>query len=587
MNKIYLSTLLTLFSISLFAQQKVASEHGEAIPALQEENAQRGGNIIWSEDFSGGIPATWTNTTVAGPVDWKYTTVGHTGAYPTAALASTTAANGWIIVDSDADNSSGGNPEDARLVTERIDLTGFTNVKLQFEQMFRRWQNDITTVSLSTDSVSWTDFVLNGSITQTGTPNPDLVNIDISGVAANSDTLYIMFWWQGAWDYGWQVDDISVREILSNDVSIKNEAFHSIVEYYMTPTTQVTALTFSATVENVGLASQTNVGITLDLNDGASSVFSGTSNLVPSLSPFTDDSVTVGGTYTPSGIHTYTATYNAIQDETDDEPSNNMNALIFQTTDTVYAIDNDIYGGQWWNQETTPGNSAPFHIGAIYEIYNDEDVSSFSVFVGDQSTVGVPFLIKIYEFEAATGAWNWLAETDIFTVTAPELGTWVTYPPLQATSLLAGTTYMVAVEHFGGPDALYIGYGTNSARGYTQSSDDGATWNNQPRCPMLRLNLDAPVGIGENENNTILVGQNMPNPSNGITQINYSLTEMADVTLNIVDLAGKTVMHLDRGTVAEGSHTINLNAENLSEGAYFYTLTANGYSVTKKMIIAK
>ena len=36
-----------------------------------------------------------------------------------------------------------------------------------------------------------------------------------------------------------------------------------------------------------------------------------------------------------------------------------------------------------------------------------------------------------------------------------------------------------------------------------------------------------------------------------------------------------------------GTHYINFNAEELSSGVYFYKLTAEGFSATKKFILMK
>ncbi|MDG1333027.1 MAG: T9SS type A sorting domain-containing protein [Crocinitomicaceae bacterium] len=168
--------------------------------------------VLWSEDFAAGIPATWSNVTVSGPVDWKYTTVGHTGPYPTDPINSESAANGWLIVDSDGDNFSGGGAEDAQLTTDVIDLTGATTAVLTFNQMMREWQSDVCIVRVTTDGGSnWTDWILNDGIGQAGTSNPDVFGIDITAaIAGNPANVQIMFWWQASWDYGWQIDDIKI-----------------------------------------------------------------------------------------------------------------------------------------------------------------------------------------------------------------------------------------------------------------------------------------------------------------------------------------------------------------------------------------
>jgi len=90
---------------------------------------------------------------------------------------------------------------------------------------------------------------------------------------------------------------------------------------------------------------------------------------------------------------------------------------------------------------------------------------------------------------------------------------------------------------------------------------------------------------GETSNNTLSVSQNQPNPFNGSTTINYNLVKSANVSLDIYNVAGAKVMTVNQGVETAGSHKVQINAESLNAGIYFYTLTADGYSVTKKMIV--
>jgi hypothetical protein len=94
-----------------------------------------------------------------------------------------------------------------------------------------------------------------------------------------------------------------------------------------------------------------------------------------------------------------------------------------------------------------------------------------------------------------------------------------------------------------------------------------------------------PTGMEEAMNNTLSVGQNQPNPFNGTTTINYNLTQRSDVNLTVYNVAGAKVMEMNQGTMNAGSHQISLSSDNLKSGVYYYTVTANGHQVTKKMIV--
>ncbi len=558
-----LSLLALGLSLVSYAQSsnKVA-QRGGVIPAIIHTNAPSRGAVIFSEDFASGIPATWDNTTISGPVDWKYTTVGHTGDYPTQSLLSTTSSNGWILVDSDADNFSGGGAEDARLTTPFIDCSAYTNVKIEFQQMFRRWQQDITTVRVSVDSgYNWVEYEINQSVTQSGTDNPDYVNIDISAdIASNPDSVLVQFWWQGAWDYGWQIDDFAVKEIDPNDVLIKKTSLSEDVTYYQVPETQVQALNFSAFAENVGYTGQTNVQLDVDVDNGSGSVFNNSSNPLATLAPGASDSLYLVSTFTPSGIGMYDVTMMLSQTETDDVLSNNEMVLNFEVTDTIYAIDNGVYGGQWWDLDDGAGSSNPFEIGAVYEVVADEWASSSSVFIGDNSDVGVAFELNIYEYNAGSQTYDLITTTETYAVTSGDLGDWVTLRFVNDVELTAGMDYLVTMVHYGGPESLYIGYGTNSSfRGSTLTYDyDQAAWSNQPRTPMIRLNLGE-VGLSVEEN---AVEVNMyPNPTRGL--LNLSLTEGDLEHVALYDLNGKLVLkgkstQLDISELSNGTYTIEV-----------------------------
>jgi len=580
MKIIYLSVFGLLFSTSLFGQNnKTAQAHGQSIPAIWTSPVQSKGATIFSEDFGSGIPATWTNTTASGPVSWKYTTVGHTGAYPTASLNSESSNNGWVIADSDADNFSGGGQEDAQLMTPIIDCSGFSPVKIEFQQMFRRWQSDITTVRVTTDGgANYTDFVINSSITQTGTDNPDYVNIDItSAIAGNPANVQIVFWWQGAWDYGWQIDDFAVKEVDANDIILKRASISDDVAYYQIPQSQIQAMNFHAFAENIGFNSQTNVVLNVTVNNGAN-LFSGTSNTVNNLFVGVTDSLGIVTPFTPTVLGNHTVTFVGSQTEIDDDLSNNTRTATFAVTDSVYAIDNGIYGGQWWNQGTS-GNANPYEIGAVYEIVSTTKTGTVSVFVGDNSVVGSAFVVNIYQDNGTS--YDFVGTTDPFDVTTANLGNWVTLSWAPYITLTAGTNYLVAVQCFGGADEVYVGYSSNTSfRGSTVSNDGiGGDWNSQPRTPMIRLNLNATLSIDENiKGNTQL--SVYPNPSNENVNLVVSKSNNELMTYTITDISGRVVGQGNLGNLVSGTHTFPINLSSLEIGVYMINVMGENSSKT-------
>ncbi len=81
--------------------------------------------------------------------------------------------------------------------------------------------------------------------------------------------------------------------------------------------------------------------------------------------------------------------------------------------------------------------------------------------------------------------------------------------------------------------------------------------------------------------------QNYPNPFNPSTKISFSLPEQSNVTLKIFDILGNEVATVINEKRSAGSYSVDWNAGNLSSGIYFYSLIADNFVQTKKMILIK
>lgn len=81
--------------------------------------------------------------------------------------------------------------------------------------------------------------------------------------------------------------------------------------------------------------------------------------------------------------------------------------------------------------------------------------------------------------------------------------------------------------------------------------------------------------------------QNYPNPFNPVTSIRFTVPFSSNVILKIYNTSGKEVHTLLNQKLVKGSHEIEWNAVDLPSGVYYYTLTAENYSDTKKMVLIK
>lgn len=98
------------------------------------------------------------------------------------------------------------------------------------------------------------------------------------------------------------------------------------------------------------------------------------------------------------------------------------------------------------------------------------------------------------------------------------------------------------------------------------------------------------IGIKQTGNGTpskFSLMQNYPNPFNPVTKIKYEIPEDSFVKLCVFDVSGKTIMTLFDGYQKMGIYEATLHSNNLTSGAYFYSLSAGEVKLTKTMILLK
>ena len=81
--------------------------------------------------------------------------------------------------------------------------------------------------------------------------------------------------------------------------------------------------------------------------------------------------------------------------------------------------------------------------------------------------------------------------------------------------------------------------------------------------------------------------QNYPNPFNPKTTIKYSLKKPANILFSICDVTGKEINRLDEGFKPAGEHQFLFDGTKMASGMYFYTISVDGISQTKSMILLK
>ena len=84
-----------------------------------------------------------------------------------------------------------------------------------------------------------------------------------------------------------------------------------------------------------------------------------------------------------------------------------------------------------------------------------------------------------------------------------------------------------------------------------------------------------------------ILKQNYPNPFNPTTVISYSIPKSSNVSIKVFDVLGNLILTLVNQNQETGSYKVNFDASSLSNGIYFYKISAGEFTSIKKMLLLK
>ncbi len=609
MKKIYFSVVLLGISAAAVAQKaprtmttndliNTAPKQMAVLPANKAVGVQ-----LWTDNFND--PANWVidnDGQVGATYGWNinntsqgWWSTGGTGMSTTGTSGGNNAelVNGDPIAGTQALNVV--YTMTTAMPIDIVDLGGDNNVTLSFKQYGARF-NDLQEIQISENG---TTFITVGDnldkdvLSQAGGsayPNPDTKMINLANfLSTNPTQVWIRFRWttnypsqasnQNVWvTYGWYIDDVTLTTNADYDLAVTKTYWGTeFLPYYQIPLAQVAPIEFTANVFNGGIEPMTNTTFNVNINSG---LWTGSSAPV-TVNPLQSDSLVVSTTYTPS--NSATATYTAVRTlsstDVDDVPSNNTMAnVVFSTTNYVYARDNNTPSG------STSNGTNGFEVGNLYDIWTDATLKAINVrFQGGTggTAVGTEVYAKIYSIDAS-GEFQWEGESDYVILTAANLNTNFVMPLLSPVNLVAGNTYLAVVGSAGGGLRVANGGKSEPQTTFFLDLSDG-TWYYSTNTPIVRLNFDPVISVVENSAE-VSISDVYPNPSTGVTTIDYSLANSAEVHVNITDLTGKVIYTVNEGTVAEGTHAVSFDAASFASGVYYVTVTAGESVVTQKFI---
>ncbi|RPI16845.1 MAG: T9SS C-terminal target domain-containing protein [Ignavibacteriae bacterium] len=164
----------------------------------------------------------------------------------------------------------------------------------------------------------------------------------------------------------------------------------------------------------------------------------------------------------------------------------------------------------------------------------------------------------------------------------------------------SGTTYSNPILVFEDSTASYSTRGSSSvaARGNGQVAiafdPAGSRGGDVVSDIFMKRGFVTSVGI-VSSNETVhdfKLYDNYPNPFNPSTKIKFSVAsnvkrEMSNVKITVFDVIGREITTLVNEQLKPSTYEVEWNASDYPSGVYFYTLTTESFSETKKMILIK
>ncbi len=615
----FLTIALILFSF--YVEGQFLSAPGTYIHSRNAANTSNRETVIWSEDFANGIPANWSNSGAPALAIWEYrgpgtnpnNLVGSRGScLPDGnvgeAIASTTSANGYVIFDSNywdnnlnpctVENFGTGQapgPHLSYLTTSSIDLTGFANVALEFEQYIRYYLGN-TRVEISIANGPWEVIytkILDQGIT---TQNTQTVRMPLPATAGNQSNVKLRFVYDGLY-YFWQLDDVRLVQGYANDLLIENSSYgdfdfnnpdhttgFEMMEYTQYPSAFAPLVYLKSNVFNFGTNTQTNVALNARLMDdnSGSILFESTSPVVPTLAPGADTVLVSGEFQMDQVVSDYSVYFNSLQTETDENNENHFDTLHFKITPVTYARDESSLGSMFLPSEAFA--NAPFEMGAVYLLPSGQQLHSVSVAMGEGTTLPCSVYATIFPFSLSTGIGGAIATTQDIAVTEADINAFgeasMKVLSFDSPVFLSQGLYLVAV---GSPNSAF-----QAVIGLSGKSEDLSAWvrfNNSntelfylTRTPMVRMNFGPVSNITEQS-----FGQSFqifPNPAT--ESLSILLNEKESATIEVFDGTGRRI-HLQQSNTEASK--IEMNISEFSSG--IYTIRVNQANRTSTQIFVK
>ena len=597
---------------------------------------------FWSEDFANGIPTTWTNGSTPTPptlsAPWVYrgpstnpgVNTGSQGAYAgtNGPIASPTAANGFMLFDSDyydnggtpgnfgagtypCNSITGGAPNGhvGTLTTDSIDCSMFPDITLLFHSFYREYTG-IAKVAFSVDGgVTFTDTmeVHPNIAVNEKTDNDYQVMVRLPfNIVGNTD-VRIQFIYDGTILYNtsyngyyfWMIDDVELIEtppFMLSLTDVNHGGWNTTpfsdgfgMDYTYMPLNQsaVNAYKFESTMANSGANDLQNVTLHAEVLDNmGNSVYSGTSASNTLIVLDTNIYKTTTD-FTPSTTGLYEFAYWGSTDSISQTDTSYMTAVV---TDSVYGRDYNAEDGTWRVGRSCGG----MQLGNVFDVFSTDYLTSVSAFVADYSVPGTDMFVVLYEVDTSGGGMEfiYIDQTDDYTITSADTNNWahIGFNKGLGINIIAGQ-YMIAIAGYANPiDTFGIATSGDAPVSMSRIQDNGCglgtgafgDWYWVSSTPMIRMNFGTTIlSIEEHAFSGKLTVY--PNPSTGVFNLDLVEVNSGEYVISVTNILGE-VVYSETRNVNNTTSTI-LDLSDMSSGIYMLNIQNENSNISKKLII--
>jgi uncharacterized repeat protein (TIGR01451 family) len=437
---------------------------------------------LWSNDFSNCVDWETGNAFEDGfsqytpNVNFECGNITPNGLVAISTISSTTADNGYMIVDSEIYGGGQGGTEVENCWFQNafpIELNGNDDICLTFETYYRMWDggasdgNEYCLVEVSTDGVTWPDLnTFDVSQAAPGTRyelwptmdthdpvnNPTNIFFNLTTIASQPgvDQIWLRFRWKGTYGYAWMVDDVEVKVLPENNLTLQDCFVGDIInsfEYHAIPLSEAIAapVRMGASVVNNGSLDQ-NAQITINIDNNE--------YLIQGLvAAGASDTLWSEEFFLPANAQFYQVVFSLAEDEI---LQDNFKIESIEVTTSSFGQNSD--NGF---ELKTLNNDAETAIGCRYNINSATTCFGAEFLVGDPSDVGTLCQVFLYEEVDGVQTNTYAGQSLPFAVTQEMIdagvqGLYTFIPLVEPSNLMSGSNYFIEIRRFESTDRIYI-----------------------------------------------------------------------------------------------------------------------------------